>query len=243
MEKNTEISNELKAISPLLAEIPRVNIQSVPPGYFESLGERITIYSLLNQEETEEDFKTIEAGVPAGYFENLSDSILSKVKTIAGEDVEEDYSVLNSLKNSNVFHVPKGYFENLSDTILSKMQQKEKTKVISITRKTWWKYMAAALIAGIMLVSAFYLFNLGGNNVSPYLAAAKEYQTSTQIAEGIASLNDDDIISYLETHGNITDNDAILNNIDTDRLPTEADYLFDNNTLNNFLNKINIDYK
>ena len=100
--------------------------------------------------------------------------------------------------------------------------------------------MAAALIAGIMLVGALFFFNLGSNRVSPYLAAAKQYQTSSQITEGIASLKAGDIISYLESHGNIIDNDVILNNIDTDGLPTEFDYLIDDNALNNYLDKINI---
>jgi hypothetical protein len=237
MEKNNEILNELKAISSLLVEIPRVNVQSVPADYFDNLEKRISIYTLLNQEELKNVFIKESAGIPAGYFENLPGSILSKIKE---KEVEEDYPVLTSLKNSNVFHLPDGYFDHLSETILSNIHPKEKAKVISIREKVWWKYMAAALIAGIILLSAFYFLNIGGNNVSDYLAAAKQYQTTTEITEGIASLKDDDIISYLEKHGNIIDNDVILNNIDTEGLPTEVDYLIDDNALNNYLDKINI---
>ncbi|MEO7316580.1 MAG: hypothetical protein ABIW47_15425 [Ginsengibacter sp.] len=241
MEKNKEILNELKAISPLLVEISRENIQSVPAGYFDILEKRISIYSLLNQEETRNAFKKEgAAGIPDAYFENLPDSILSKVKEREEKEVEEEYPLLNSLKNIHVFQVPEGYFDNLSDDIRSNIQPKEKAKVISITGRVWWKYMAAALIAGIMLVGALFFFNLGSNRVSPYLAAAKQYQTSSQITEGIASLKAEDIISYLESHGNIIDNDVILNNIDTDGLPTEFDYLIDDNALNNYLDKINI---
>ena len=237
MEKNNEILNELKAISPLLVEIPRVNVQSVPANYFDHLEKRISIYSLLNQEELKNVFVKGRSGIPTGYFENLSHSIISKIKE---NEAEEDYPVLTSLKNSNVFHLPEGYFDHLSENILSKIHPKEKAKVISIRENVWWKYMAAALIAGIMLVSAFYFLTIGGKNASDYLAAAKQYQTSSEITEGIASLKDDDIISYLERHGNIIDNDVILNNIDTDGLPTEVDYLIDDNALNNYLDKINI---
>ncbi len=239
MEKNTEILNELRSISPLLAEIPKVNIHSVPPGYFETLEEKVSIYSILNQEETTNTLMIEEAGIPAGYFENLPGLILSKVQVIEEKD-EEDYSILFSLKDINVFKVPKSFFENLSTTILRNIKQNEKAKIISITSKTWWKYAAAALIAGIMLVSVLYFFNVGENNTSPYLAAAKQFQTPTQISAGIASLKDDEIIAYLETHGNITDNEIILKNIDTDALPTVVDYLIDDNTLNNYLNKIDI---
>lgn len=241
MEKNTEILDELRGISPFLAEIPRLNIQTVPPGYFENLEKRLCIYSLLNQVEIKTAFMEEQTGIPPGYFENLPDSILSKVKAIEGKEAEEDFPVLNSLQKVNVFNVPEGYFENLSTDILSKIQPEEKAKVISITGKTWWKYMAAALIAGIMLVSAFYLFNIGGTNNSPYLAAAKEYKTNSQIEDGIASLKDDDIISYLESHGSITDNDVLVKNINTNGLPTEIDYLIDDNALNEYLNKINVD--
>ena len=241
MEKNTEILNELKTISPLLAEIPRVNVQSVPSGYFENLEERISIFSLLNQEQTLNPLTKDEKGIPAGYFENLPGSILSKVKEMEGRD--EYFPILNSLKNKHVFQIPEGYFENLSYSILSKIHPVEKAKVISITGKTWWKYMAAALIAGLMLVSTLYFVNTGSKNDSTYLAAAKEYQTNSQFEKGIASLKDDDIIAFLETHGNITDNDILLNNINTNGLPTEIDYLVDDNALNNYLNKIHSENK
>lgn len=240
MEKNTEILKELQEISPLLAEIPRRNIQSVPPGYFENLEGKISVYSILNQEEIKYAFVKEKAGIPSGYFENLAETILSKVRTEEGKDQEDNYSLLNSLKNRNVFQVPEGYFENLSSVILSSVQPREKAKVISMTGKKWWKYAVAALIAGIMLVSTLYLFNLSHKNNSPYLAAAKQYQTKAQIEAGIASLKDDDIVIYLETHGNIIDNDILLNNINTSELPAEVDYLIDDNTLNNFLEKINM---
>lgn len=243
MEKNNDILNELKEISPLLAEIPRVNVQSVPEGYFDNLAERLSIHSLLQQNETREYFILEKPGVPAGYFENLSGSILSKIKENNGEESEEKFPVLDSLKNKNVFTVPSAYFDELSEQIMAKIRLKEPAKVISIGTYKWWKYAAAAMIAGIMLISGLFIFNTGENQVAQYLAASQEYQTSAQIADGIASLMDDDIVNYLETHGNITDNQMLLDNIDTDVLPGELDYLIDDNTLNKYLEKINVDQK
>lgn len=243
MQTNLEILNELREISPILAEIPKVNIQTVPAGYFNRLEERICINSLLHQNETKEYFNQEKPGVPSGYFETLSDSILSKIKEKESTESEETYPLLDSLKNKNVFKLPVGYFDELSEKVVAKARIKEPAKVISIGANKWWKYAAAAMIAGLMLISIFYIYNLGGNQVSQYLAASQQYQTPAQIEDGIASLMDDDIVKYLETHGNITDNEMLLDNIDTDVLPAELDYLIDDNTLNNYLDKINIDQK
>lgn len=243
MEKNNDILNELREISPVVADISRVNIQTVPTGYFDNLEERICINSLVHQNETREYFNQEKPGVPAGYFEDLSDSILSKIKRVDTSELEESFPLLESLKNKNVFKVPEGYFDQLSEQVIAKTGAKEGAKVISIGANKWWKYAAAAMIAGLMLISFFYIYNSGGNGVTHYLTATQQYQSSSQIADGIASLKDEDIVKYLETHGNITDNDLLLEYIDTDALPAELDYLTDDNTLEKYLEKINIDQK
>ncbi len=243
MAKNNYILNELREISPHLADIPRVNILTVPKGYFDNLAEKICLNSLLHQQETKEYFTQERPGVPVGYFENLSFSILSKIKEEENLDYSEVFPLLDSLKNKNIFQVPDGYFDGLSEQIIAKTRVKEPAKVISLSGNKWWKSAAAAMIAGIMLISSFFIFNSRGNHVSQYLAASQQYQTSSQIEDGIASLNDDDIVKYLETHGNITDNEMLLDNIDTDALPAELDYLIDDNALDKYLNKINNNQK
>lgn len=243
MERNNEILKELREVSPLLADIPPTNIQTVPAGYFDNLEIRICINSLLHQNDSKEYFINEKPGVPTGYFEQLSDSILSKIKAEENSEQEENYPVLKSLKDKNVFKVPDGYFDDLSRQIIAKTSVKETSKIVSIGANKWWKYAAAAIIAGLMMISVFYIFNSGGNQISEYLAASQQYQTSSQIKEGIAKLKEDDIVNYLETHGNIIDNEMLLDQIDTDALPGVFDYLLDDNVLNNYLEKINIEQK
>src|SRR5690606_27348483 len=139
-------------------------------------------------------------GVPAGYFEQLSDSILSKIKTAENPKQEENFPILERLRDKNVFKVPDGYFDNLSTQIVTKISAKETAKVVSIGAHKWWKYAAAAIIAGLMMISVFYIFNSGGNQISEYLVASQQYQTTSQIKEGMATLKEDDIVNYLETH-------------------------------------------
>lgn len=243
MEKNNDILHELKEISPILADISRLNIQTVPDGYFDNLEIKICINSLLHQNVAKEYFIKEKPGVPEKYFEHLSDSILTRIKYDNNPEQQKSFPLLDSLRDINVFKVPDNYFDNLSKQIVGKITGKENARVVSIAANKWWKYAAAAMIAGLILMSVFYIFNSEDNQVSQYLASSQKYQTSAQIAAGITSLKDDDIVKYLETHGNSTDNEMLLNQIDTDALPAELDYLIDDNTLNNYLDKINIDQK
>ncbi len=122
MENRIDILNELKGLSPVIADMEKVNVFTVPDGYFEMLGENI----LMNvKEETGALLGSIvnqsSMQVPEGYFENLADSILSKIKiqddTLT--ELKELSPMLYNIPNKNVFTVPQGYFENLTNKILS----------------------------------------------------------------------------------------------------------------------------
>ena len=45
-------------------------------------------------------------------------------------------------------------------------------------------------------------------------------------------------ILYLEKNGNIMDNELLTNNTDVSEMPSQVDYLTDENTLNTYLDKI-----
>jgi len=64
-----DILNELKDLSPLVAEIPRNNVLSVPEHYFDSLDAHI----LFKINDT-------YAGVPEGYFERLPGEIMNRIR-------------------------------------------------------------------------------------------------------------------------------------------------------------------
>jgi len=71
-----------------------------------------------------------------------------------------------------------------------------------------------------------------------YVQNSFQYKTEEALNAGIAKLSDDDIIKYLEKNGNIMDNELLLNNIDVSEMPSQSDYLTDENTLNTYLDKI-----
>lgn len=247
--KSTEILTELKAISPLLAAMEKVNVFIVPDGYFSDLDKRILTTVFIYRDEKNNFQK-----VPEGYFDSLPGRILSKIKGEKNESATEEIKALSPalfyLKEENTFAVPENYFDNLSDRILAKINEKE-TKVISISSGKWWKYAAAAVVAGVIAISSLQIFyhNSGSNskevitvsaNIPDYIQESSQYKTPEKLNQGIASLSDDEIVNYLQTTGSILDEETITKNLDAKELPNADDYLIDENTLNNFLNKTDV---
>lgn len=248
MKSSTEILNELKAISPVLAEIEKVNVFSVPEGYFIGLDEKIATTVFLQQDKKAEFQK-----IPEGYFDSLSSRILSKIKEeeeSAEEEIKSISPALHYLKEENVFNVPEGYFDNLSSRILRNIKGEE-TKIVSFnSARKWWKYAAAAIVAGIITIFSYQLFIPPPSNNSvitassgmpEYIQMASQYKTAIEINQGIASLSDEEIAKYLEKSTTILDDEALIKNTDTKELPTLDDYLLDDNALNNYLQKINVE--
>ena len=128
MKNSPEILKELMDISPLLAGLEKVNVFTVPDGYFDELHLRITNYAILNNTSPVENInKRNLQQVPTGYFDTLSDSILAKVRVIYPGSAEDELrklsQLLYSLKGKNVFSVPVDYFDALVDAILAKMKE------------------------------------------------------------------------------------------------------------------------
>ena len=121
MENSIDILNELQALSPTIAALEKVNVFTVPDGYFEYLSADILMgidaeNGLLNLASDD-----LVAEVPAGYFDALAGSIFSKIKAL---DIEGNNlsSELIATRSKNVFEVPAGYFESLAGSILTKIK-------------------------------------------------------------------------------------------------------------------------
>ncbi|MGN6531527.1 MAG: hypothetical protein ACTHK0_07220, partial [Ginsengibacter sp.] len=138
--------------------------------------------------------------------------------------------------------VPENYFDNLSTRILHKLHS-ENAKVVSINRgQKWWKYAAAAVIAGVITITSLQIFNRDTTKekiAKTYIQLSAQYRTPEKLDQGIASLSADEIAKYLEKTGNILDDETLIKDTDTTNLPSTEDYLTDENALNNFLKSIN----
>lgn len=255
--------DELSEVSHVLSGVKRTNVFSTPEGYFENLSNSI-LRNLknINAENAERnadnvspvlnDLKYINVfSLPGGYFESFSDSVLTKIKEneIETETAEEELRrispLLYSIQGENVFSVPRGYFQSFAQEVLEQTKP-QPAKIVTMKKRTSWvRYAAAAVVTGIITISSFLLFNVANKNNSSdvallpdYVKASMKFKTSEDLNAGIANLSDADIIKYLEKNGNVMDNELLINNTDVTELPSTTDYLYDNNTLNEYLKKI-----
>ena len=253
MPDKIEILNELKEISPLLYNIGKDNPFAVPSGYFEQLPIIImaTIHGEGFKEKNEDQFifsniPSVKRDIPGDYFESLSGKIMANIKKDESYEELHEFPLLVSLKGYNVFTVPHAYFENTADDIINKIPKEDTGKIVSINRgklismnSTWWKAASAAVIAGVIAVSSYFVMDIQAPAVqTSYVSANNKYTSTEQVNLAIASLTDDEIADYLEDHGNILDNNLLIKDVSTKGLPAPEDYLLDDNTLNNYLNEI-----
>jgi hypothetical protein len=134
MENRTDILNELKQLSPTLAAIEKVNVFTVPAGYFEYLSADILMG--IEKENGLSNHKT--ADVPAGYFDTLATSILTKIKAQDNEDAATELSGLSpqlfSIKKEGTFEVPAGYFDTLAGSIVAKIKTADDENAVTEIR-------------------------------------------------------------------------------------------------------------
>ena len=227
----SKINAESKEELGVLDEIGRKNVFAVPTGYFEILpGEVMAGIATANLENVAG--KTNVFSIPEGYFETLNDEVSAERATV---------ELRKMTGQSNVFSVPSGYFENLTGEILNKVTgERPAAKVVQMhpRRFSLPKLAVAASIATVMAVSAWFkLNNSDANSIDQStLADAKEILQSNSFDKVLNSLTDEEITGYLEEKGQNV-NAALVAAAaanDTD-LPAEEDYIFDENTLNEFL--------
>jgi len=179
MTTRNTILNELADLGSGLKDHNPQNIYAVPAGYFEGLAAQILnrIKALdANNAKDELNFLSPLLGnisketpyrVPAGFFQSLSEDVLKRIseqedhlhKASVGQTSEEEIEslspLLSGLKNKNPYSVPTGYFETLGTKVVRKdsFGEKQEAKVISITRRKWYRLAAAAVVIGIVVIS------------------------------------------------------------------------------------------
>ena len=242
---NTEIISELATISKEVAAIPRVNVFSVPAGYFNTLSASI-LYQIQNESLLIPVSRTLNVGeVPEGYFEGLANQIMNKIK--AGESVKEEMKdlspTLSHIGNQNIFTVPDGYFESLPEVINLRIPQP--AKVISIKRDSFFKYAAAAVVTGIIGLSVFNVFDNKEKIDKPLqseavMAKANEIIKNKTFDIELQNVSDNEIEQFLTESGQDVNAALVASVIDDNNLPASDEYLVDDKTLDEYLNKLNL---
>ena len=220
---------------------------AVPEGYFEGLAG-----SIMNRIKTEisEESGVLQAlrsaetyTVPDDYFDALPGRIISRLQT----EKEEGSVLLEPVKHINPYRVPAGYFEELSGEISRRLTEQQPAKVIIMQkRSSFFRYAAAAVITGLMGLSIISLLNNRQNTEKPSIAMtdvitdANKMLKEGDLEKQFSSLSDTDIVNYLEENGEDV-NAALVASVSEDKnLPDEEEYIFDDKTLDNLLNELNI---
>lgn len=128
---------------------------------------------------------------PADYFDQLQDRILIKV---AEEKLREK-------AGASGFTVPAGYFEVSQAALLNRISQDERALAIPPVRRiiprTWLRYAAAACVAGVL-------------GIMGYLGLVNREESR------LATVSDQEILSYLEFYGEPADITYIAEYLDRD---------------------------
>lgn len=238
MENRTDILNELRELSPFLAEMEKLNVFKVPAGYFEHLSSDILVGIITDNAPD----KSFTGDVPAGYFDSLANNILAKIQarqtSEAVTEIQALSPLLRSVQQKQVFEVPQGYFENLSAGVLASVHATPKVVTMQRRSNNFFKYVVAAAFTGMMALS---VFKFTGNQKEAALPGyVKEGQKIQDVDQELAKISDDDIVKYLEENGTDVKTAMVANSIDNNELPSQEDYLIDEKTLDNYLNSINV---
>jgi hypothetical protein len=194
MERSADILAELEGISPLIAQLPRVNPYQVPADYFLSLAdqcmENIRVEQVLSQ----------SAGntytVPENYFNGLADSILAKLHLASGEhndsrkELETIAPLLASSSPVNPYTVPANYFEQ-ADFAEAATRYKKHAVVFNMRNaRKWTQFAAAAIMTGVLVMGAF-LFTDNNGNIK------NENYDSFDVSSELNKVSVDDLAEFL----------------------------------------------
>ncbi len=136
MENTTDILNELKSISLIIAGMNKVNVYTVPEGYFSSISTTVLACVFEERELIPLSNNKQSSDIPEGYFEQLADSILQKIKKAetANDEIRNLSPLLYQIQNKNVFEIPADYFNSLNENITNKINTvsyEEELKLLS----------------------------------------------------------------------------------------------------------------
>ncbi len=126
---------------------------------------------------------------PEGYFEELSPIL----------------PILAEVREKPLYTVPEGYFTGLAADILSKpalykmsepariipapiIPMTRRSSLMILRQRSWWKYSAAAVVAGLIFTIGWLRLHTGGNHSAPV----------ADIAHNLVKVSDQDLQTYLD---------------------------------------------
>jgi hypothetical protein len=105
----------------------------------------------------------------------------------------------DKLKKS-IFHAPEGYFDQLPGRVQERIQQEDQAnKTLSLPR---WTYAVAASVL-VLLVAGIFFYQ-------QYRLPADTMASEQKIEQLLASVPDEELIDYLQTHAEVNTLELVL---------------------------------
>jgi hypothetical protein len=248
MTHNNAILQELENLGPSLIPLQKIQVYSVPEGFFAGSSEQVlTRVRMENSQILPSPVDVMS--VPEGYFQHFADSVLKKIKTegdiSAAEEIKELSPALSAAGNDNVFTVPFSYFRDLPDQLAKHVNQAPAKVVVMKTRSSFARYAAAAVITGLLGLTTFSLFNNKSENETVNATAlamvdAKKIIQTNSFDRVMETVSDEEIVGFLQSEGQDVEAALVASSMDSKELPSADDYIINENTLNNYLKSLDI---
>lgn len=217
MKRNEEIMKELSSISQVVADIPfRANL-SVPDDYFDLLSSQ-TLLHVAGQSNT--------FSIPENYFNDLPLQMMQKIASHKGQQMP--------------YQLPDNYFDTVGVQVMDKLKQEQKDRTII---RLFTRWSIAAALTGL----------LGWGLISIYQSAFQENMLPAELAEAhkiiqqqsfekeLDLLDEKTVVNYLNQTGHDLESALVASFTEEyNNLPNAEDYMLDESTLNNYLDKANI---
>ena len=195
MKNEENIFHELKEISPLIVQIKKLNVYTVPPTYFSNFLPDIIKKIKPNQQIDLSLPLAAPYIAPENYFDSLSSGILKKIKSNCTNN-SEVYNeteliapVLNTISKKEIYTVPDDFFENRA-VLLSKAVT-QKAKVIKMPRRSkFFRLSVAAAVASVLAVGLYIVTERNFKNSSP---------DNTALGE-VRNLSKEEIVDFLKNN-------------------------------------------
>ncbi|MBK6937188.1 MAG: hypothetical protein IPH18_10185 [Chitinophagaceae bacterium] len=167
MTRKDNILQELSELNSSLGANAGQHPYQVPAGYFDNLAENVLTKIKTQEAATAHEelmhlspllaglSKEMPYSIPQGYFEQLAVPLNAQT---AAEELSSLSPFLSGFKKENPYSVPDGYFENLSSAPYGTVI-KPQAKVVSITSRRWFRYAAAAVVTGLIIMAGFIIKN------------------------------------------------------------------------------------
>jgi hypothetical protein len=128
VKTDNEILNELRQLSPVIAEIGRGNVFTLPEHYFEGFAGMVMvrIHAMQKNEPALSSLQSLGKNLsftppPPGYFDGFADNMLNRIKAASISSVDEEMAMLSPflsrIKKEMPYGVPQGYFEFFSGSV------------------------------------------------------------------------------------------------------------------------------